>query len=100
MDISVTFPFYCEWTFFWNVHRSQRIIQWSDRDKMEEHKIILTNIGGGVMGNTQNKMEHSIILTEADEKAFLKQLKQGIYKELYRRECLTSEQLKQLQNIA
>ncbi len=52
------------------------------------------------MGNTQNKMEHSIILTEADEKAFLKQLKQGIYKELYRRECLTSEQLKQLQNIA
>lgn len=67
---------------------------------MEEHKIILTNMGGGVMGNAQNQKDHIITLTEADERAFLDQLKQGIYKELYRRECLTSTQLKQLQNIA
>lgn len=41
-----------------------------------------------------------ITLPEADEKAFRDQLKQGIYMELYRREYLTSTQLKQLQNIA
>lgn len=41
-----------------------------------------------------------ITLTKADEKAFLDQLKQGIYKELYRRECLSLAQLRQLQNIA
>ncbi len=51
------------------------------------------------MVKTQNQKEY-ITLTKTDEKAFLDQLKQGIYKELYRRECLTSAQLKQLQNIA
>lgn len=51
------------------------------------------------MPEIQRKRE-DITLTEADEKAFLDQLKQGIYKELYRRECLTLAQLRQLQNIA
>lgn len=51
------------------------------------------------MLKTQNQKDY-IILTEADEKAFRNYLKQGIFKELYRREFLTSTQLKQLQNIA
>lgn len=46
------------------------------------------------------KQRNDITLTEADEKAFIDQLKQGIYKELYRRNCLTLLQLRQLQNIA
>lgn len=67
---------------------------------MKKHMIILREMGGEAMKTTQNRKDHSIILTKADEKVFLDQLKQGIYKELYRRECLTSTQLKQLQNIA
>lgn len=51
------------------------------------------------MLKTQNKKDY-IILAETDEKAFRDQLKQGIYKELYRRECLTATQLRQLQDIA
>lgn len=46
------------------------------------------------------KQRNDITLTETDEKAFIDQLKQGIYKELYRRDCLTLSQLRQLQNIA
>lgn len=46
------------------------------------------------------KQRNDITLKAADERAFLDQLKQGIYKELYRRECLSLAQLRQLQNIA
>lgn len=51
------------------------------------------------MAEIQRRRE-DIILTEADEKAFLDQLKQGIYKELYRRECLSLAQflLRKLNN--
>ncbi len=51
------------------------------------------------MLKTQDQKDY-ITLAEADEKAFVNYLKQGIYKELYKRECLTFAQLKQLQNIA
>lgn len=48
----------------------------------------------------KQRQEDYISLEKAEEKAFFDHLKQGIYKELYQRECLTLAQLKQLQNIA
>lgn len=51
------------------------------------------------MAEVQNQRNY-ISLTESDEKAFRDQLKQGIYKELYRREVITRSQLSKLLNIA
>ncbi len=47
------------------------------------------------MTEVQNKMEY-ISLKKSDEQAFRDQLKQGIFKELFRREFLTRAQLNQL----
>ena len=68
------------------------------RDKSKLHMMLKARVKGG--RRMPERQRNDITLTEADEKAFIGQLKQGIYKELYRRDCLTLSQLRQLQNIA
>ncbi len=51
------------------------------------------------MEDMQHEKEY-ISLKEADEQAFRDQLKQGIFKELFRRDFLTRAQLNRLLDIA
>lgn len=51
------------------------------------------------MAGVQSKEDY-ISLEETDERAFRDQLKQGIFKELFRREFLTRTQLNQLLDTA